>query len=192
MTTDAHNVAAAPDMPAPSSHDQRDVSRPRLDLGKLREIKLPDLLLRFAFGGAASVLAALIAHWTTQRFGGIFTALPAVLLASLTLIGQRDGDELSAEDAEGGVVGACAFVGCAALLAYLLPRLVGALALPAALAVWLVLGLLLYWIAVRAGWLRTQASDEEQPTPREQQARDAARRPEAPGTEHADRLGQGA
>ena len=172
------------DVPSDAPQAESDVSRPRLEQGKLREIKLPDLALRFGFGGAASVLAALIGHWTTQRFGGIFTALPAVLLASLTLIGQRDGDEPSAEDAEGGVAGACAFVGCATLLALLLPRLPGALALPVALAAWLACALLLYWLAVKAGWLRTTAGEERQRTPREQQGQS--------GTEHAGPPRQGA
>jgi hypothetical protein len=133
MTVDAQHPSAPPDPAPPTPGDQRDVSRPGLDLGKLRQVKLPDLALRFAFGGAASVLAALLGHWVTQRFGGIFTALPAVLLASLTLIGRRDGDEPSAEDAEGGVLGACAFVGSAVLLALLLPRVAGAVALVLAL-----------------------------------------------------------
>jgi hypothetical protein len=83
---------------------------------------------------APSVLAALLGHWVSLRFGGIFMALPVVLLASLTLIGRRDGDEPAAEDGEGRVVGACACAGSAVLLALLLPRVAGALAL------WLVLG----------------------------------------------------
>jgi hypothetical protein len=69
------------------------------------------------------------------------------------------------------------------LLALLLPRVAGAVALVLALTLWLALGLLFYVIAVRAGWLRTRANDKDQGTPREQQ--------EQPGMEHAGASPQG-
>ncbi len=137
----------------------RDASRPRLDLGKLRQARLKDYAIRFVFGGTISVLAALIGQWTTIRFGGIFTAFPAILLASLTLIGDQDGREASAEDAEGGVAGALALAIAAALLAATLPHMSGAASLLASLLLWLLLAVGLYGLAVRLGWLRTTVDE---------------------------------
>ncbi|MGH2480306.1 MAG: DUF3147 family protein, partial [Ktedonobacteraceae bacterium] len=54
-----------------------------MDISQLRQIKIRDYALRFLFGGTVSVLASLIALWTTERIGGIFTTFPAILLASL-------------------------------------------------------------------------------------------------------------
>ena len=133
----------------------QDVSRPSLDPSKLRQIKVKDYAIRFAFGGAVSVIAALLGHWVTPRFGGVFTAFPAILLASLTLIGEEEGREKSAEDAEGGVLGALAFVGIAAFIAATLAYLSGAASLFLALLIWLVVAVSLYLLCIKIGLLRT-------------------------------------
>jgi uncharacterized membrane protein (GlpM family) len=143
---------------------RRDADRPRVDMSRLRQAKPTDFVIRFAFGGLVSVVAALIGHWTTPEFGGIFTAFPAILLASLTLIGKREGDEPSAEDAEGGALGGIALTATAAVIALTLSRVAGAVSLVGALAVWLILGLLLYWLAVKIGWLHTPSRDERPPS----------------------------
>ena len=143
-----------------SSTDQgheHDVSRPRLDLARLKQAKLKDYAIRFAFGGAVSVIAALLGHWITPRFGGIFTAFPAILLASLTLIGKHDGREQSAEDAEGGAAGALALVACAFVIALTVTWIAGAASLVLALALWLALALAGYALGVKLGWLRTKS-----------------------------------
>lgn len=132
------------------------MSRPRLNLARLKQAKLKDYAIRFAFGGVISVIAALLGHWITTRFGGIFTAFPAILLASLTLIGEHDGREQSAEDAEGGVAGAAALVVCALFIALTVTRLAGATSLVLALLLWLALALAGYAVGVRLGWLRTK------------------------------------
>lgn len=151
--------------PAPTGdsrdhHDKRepgtqDVSRPKLDTSKLRQIKAKDYAIRFAFGGAISVIAALLGHWVTPRFGGVFTAFPAILLASLTLIGKKEGREKSAEDAEGGVLGALAFVAIAAFIAATLAYISGAASLFLALLIWLVVAVSLYLLCNKIGLLRT-------------------------------------
>lgn len=148
---------ASPDRQPAREHD---VSRPRLNLGKLSKANPKDYAIRFVLGGVVSVVASLLGHWVTQRFGGIFTAFPAILLASLTLIGEHDGNEASAEDAAGGVAGALALVVLAVFLSLVLPRASGALALAAGVGLWLVLAVSLYGLAVRFGWLRTRARDD--------------------------------
>lgn len=139
----------------------RDVSWPRLEPQKLREASLRDYSIRFVLGGAVSVLAALLSQLVTQRFGGIFTAFPAILLASLTLIGQHDGQEASAEDAEGGVAGAIALALMTTFLSLTLVRVSGAMALGIGLILWLVLATGIYGLAVRAGWLRSYERDDQ-------------------------------
>lgn len=171
--------------PQPSPEASRDASRPRLDLGKLRGIKFKDLVIRFMFGGTLSVFAAWIAHVTSLRFGGIFAAFPVVLLASLTIIGKREGAEPAAEDAQGGVAGACAFLVSASPLAFMLTRVPGGAALVAALAGWGVLALLLYYAGVAVGWLRTPGEQPDHRTRDAGSATEVGDRSGAAGMEHA-------
>ena len=126
----------------------------RLDFSQLKQMKLKDYSIRFLFGGSISVIAALIAQLTDGRIGGIFTAFPAILLASLTIIGRLDGKHGAEEDAEGGIVGAIAFVITAIVLSLMLKVLAGPWALLLALLVWLVCATMLYLLSYKAGWLR--------------------------------------
>lgn len=147
------------DRPEPGAQD---VSRPSIDLSRLRQIHLKDYAIRFLFGGTISVIAALLGHWVTPRFGGVFTAFPAILLASLTLIGKEDGREASAEDAEGGVLGALAFVAIAAFIAATLAYMSGAASLFLALLIWLVIAVGLYLLCIKLGLLRTFETKKEE------------------------------
>ena len=125
----------------------------KLDLSLLRGIRLRDYAIRFAFGGSISVLAALIAQWTTGRFGGIFTAFPAILLASLTLINEEDGKRATILDAQGAVLGAVALVLASFVLSVTLGIWAGVWALVLGLAVWLVCSIGLYVLSIKCGWL---------------------------------------
>ena len=145
--------------------EQRDVSKPKIQFSNLKEVRLKDYAIRFAFGGAVSVVASLIGHWTSVPFGGVFTAFPAILLASLTLIGEKDGREQSAEDAEGGVLGAIAFVVGAVFIAMTVTHIAGAASLLLALGIWVVLAVALYLLAVRVGLLRTYKWQEDDKQP---------------------------
>ncbi len=148
-----------------SSGEKQDVSRPRIHLSNLKKVHLKDYAIRFAFGGAVSVIAALIGKWTNVPFGGMFTAFPAILLASLTLIGKHDGDEKSAEDAEGGVLGAIAFIVAAIFISRTVTVMTGAVSLLLALAVWLALAVSLYLLAIRLGFLRTYERQDDDTSP---------------------------
>ena len=140
---------------------RRDISRPQFDLGKLRHIRPKDYAIRFLFGGTISVIVALLANFTTPRFGGVFAAFPAVLLASLTLIGEHEGIEPSVEDAQGAVLGALALVATAAYIAATLIRMPGVVSLLSALVLWLVLAVALYGLSNKLGILRTYTGDRE-------------------------------
>lgn len=140
---------------------EQDVSRPHFQLSSLKNARVKDYAIRFAFGGAVSVLASLIGKWTNVSFGGVFTAFPAILLASLTLIGEKQGREQSAEDAEGGVVGAFAFVVTAIFIANTIMYICGAASLLLALGIWAILAVALCLVAIRVGFLRTYKRQEE-------------------------------
>lgn len=126
----------------------------RLDFSQLKHIRFKDYAVRFLFGGAISVLAALIAQVINVRIGGIFTAFPAILLASLTIINRQDGKHEAEKDTRGGIVGAIAFVVTAIVLSLTLTVLAGALALLLALVVWLLCAVGLYALSYKSKWLR--------------------------------------
>jgi len=129
----------------------------KLDFSELKKARVRDYAIRFLFGGAVSVFATLLAQWTTERIGGIFTAFPAILLASLTIIGTSETRKAADADAQGGILGAVALVVAAIVLAVTLGLLAGALSLALSLAAWLACSIGLYILSVKAGWLHPKS-----------------------------------
>jgi hypothetical protein len=92
----------------------------RFSLSSLREGRWHKYLMRFAFGGAATVFTGLVSSRYGASIGGLFLALPATFCASATLIkkhetrrmreagiaGERRGKEAAAVDAAGAGLGA--------------------------------------------------------------------------------------
>jgi hypothetical protein len=90
--------------------------------GSLKGTKLHEHALRFAFGGACTVLAGLIAQRYGPAVGGLFLAFPAIFPAGASLIvkheeekkqeigsdGTRRGRILAGIDAKGAALGALA------------------------------------------------------------------------------------
>src|SRR5947208_1761929 len=109
----------------------------RRRLRGLHPVRPSGFLLRFVFGCAISIAAALVGMRFGQRLGGLFLAFPAILPASLTLIEEEEGDDPASINATGAVIGGAALVAFAATAAWLLPRRPPLLALAAAAAVWL-------------------------------------------------------
>jgi len=133
------------------------------DFSQLKHIEFKDYAVRFLFGGAISVLAALVSQLTNGRIGGIFTAFPAILLASLTIISREDGKHETEEDAKGGIVGAVAFVITAIVLSLTLKLLAGALALLLAVVVWLLCAVGLYVLSYKSQWLHVSRQHPQAP-----------------------------
>ena len=107
------------------------------DLSKLSKIRPKDIVVRFVFGAAISLVAGLISLGFGARAGGMFLAFPAILPASLTLVEKKEGTEAAIHDLDGTILGAAA-LGAFALVAGIGLRAgSAALALPAALATWL-------------------------------------------------------
>lgn len=117
----------------------------------LKATKPHEYLVRFIFGGAATVLAGIIAKHYGATLGGLFLAFPAIFPASATLIeshekdrkrrighdGTNRGRMAASLDAAGAMLGACGLVAFAALLWYFLQRHNAALVIAAATVVWL-------------------------------------------------------
>jgi len=113
-----------------------------IDPAKYRQVRAGDLAIRFGFGFGVSALAGVVTLAAGNHVGGLFLAFPAILPASLTLIGAKEGDRQAQLDAAGAVIGAVGMVGFA-LAAFLLFGAVDAVAAEAAA--------LLCWFAVSTG-----------------------------------------
>jgi hypothetical protein len=87
--------------------------RPTLDVGGLKKTRPWEYVVRFVFGGAITALAGLAAHAWGPIVGGLFLAFPAILPASLTLVGRHDGRQQALDDARGGRLGSVGLVGFA-------------------------------------------------------------------------------
>jgi hypothetical protein len=133
----------------------------QLNPSALRETRWYEYAIRFALGGAMTVIAGLIASRFGPVVGGLFLAFPAIFPASATLIekhvrerkekagvaGVRRGKEAAALDAAGAVLGSLGLAAFAAVIWLLIERS-PALALVLATAAWPVVSVLC-WIARR-------------------------------------------
>src|SRR5829696_884321 len=133
-------------MSAPGSHNnpQRNHFIPRFQPGRIKEARFRDFAIRFAFGGAISVIAALIGAVYNESIGGIFTAFPAILVASLTLIDKQEDREHASYDAVGAALGAVGFIACAFFISRTLEQWPVAASLGMGLLIWLVVSVGLY------------------------------------------------
>jgi len=130
----------------------------RLNPSALRDIRWYQYVIRFALGGAMTVIAGLIASRFGPVVGGLFLAFPAIFPASATLIekhererkekaglsGGRRGKEAAALDAAGAVLGSVGLAAFAVVI-WLLTEQSPSLALVLAAAAWLAVAVL--------GWL---------------------------------------
>jgi hypothetical protein len=129
----------------------------------LRQIRWYEYLIRFALGGAITVVAGFIASRFGPIIGGLFLAFPAIFPASATLIekhererkqkvglsGARRGKEAAALDAAGAILGSLGLAAFA-IVVWMMIDLSPTLALVIATASWLVVSVLL-WLVRR--WL---------------------------------------
>jgi hypothetical protein len=125
----------------------------------LRQTRWYEYLVRFALGGAMTVIAGLVAARFGPVVGGLFLAFPAIFPASATLIekhvregkekaglsGARRGKEAAALDAFGATLGS---FGLAAfgLVIWLLMERSPPLALILATAAWLAIAVLAWQV----------------------------------------------
>jgi len=135
----------------------------QLNPSALRETHWYEYLIRFALGGAVTVIAGVIAARFGPVVGGLFLAFPAIFPASATLIekhvrrrkekaglsGVRRGREAAALDAAGAALGSLGLAAFAIVI-WLLVERSPAWALVLATVAWLAVAVLA-WIIRR--WL---------------------------------------
>ncbi|MGN6310199.1 MAG: hypothetical protein ACTHNN_11650 [Xanthobacteraceae bacterium] len=106
-----------------------------LSLTSLSNSRWYEYLIRFALGGAVTVLTGIIGSVWGASIGGLLLALPAIFCASATLIerheirrkrdvgtkGVRRGRDAAALDAAGVVLGSIAMIGFAAAFLAMAP-----------------------------------------------------------------------
>jgi hypothetical protein len=133
----------------------------QLKLSALRETHWYEYLIRFALGGAVTVVAGVIAARFGPVVGGLFLAFPAIFPASATLIekqvrrrkekaglsGLRRGQEAAALDAAGAALGSLGLAAFA-VVTWLMIERSPALTLILATAAWLAVAVLA-WTARR-------------------------------------------
>lgn len=124
--------------------------RPSIELGKLREVRLRRLGVRFVAGALTSVASGLVSIAISARVGGILLAFPAILAASLTLIEDAEDSAEAREDARGAVMGGCALAVFAAIAALTLASFNSAVALLLATAGWFTAA----FVGYRVAWMR--------------------------------------
>jgi succinate-acetate transporter protein len=126
------------------------------DLAALARTKWYEYLVRFAFGGAITVIAGILAKHFGPVFGGLFLAFPAIFPASATLVAKHEaekkkkagnnassrGRQAAALDAAGAALGSVGLAGFALAVWQLVPRYNSALVFLAATVVWLALAIL--------------------------------------------------
>jgi hypothetical protein len=127
-----------------SSDVEQDDDRIRFDPGALRQLSKQQALIRFGAGAGAFLVAALVSQFAGARLAGPLLALPAILIASLTLIADEDGLRAAINDSRGAVLGGLGLVAFAVVAWRLLDHLPTWLVLLLATVVWAAVSLLLY------------------------------------------------
>lgn len=145
-----------------------------LRLASIRETRAREYLLRFAFGGAATVLAGLVGKYFGAGWGGLFLAFPAIFPASATLMaahskqrmaqighdGTQRGRISASIDAVSAALGCVGLAGFGFVLWKLLPQHNALLVILAATGAWAVLSVALWEVrkrrifGVRMRWMR--------------------------------------
>jgi hypothetical protein len=124
----------------------------------LRDVHWYEFLIRFALGGAMTVIAGAIASRFGPVTGGLFLAFPAIFPASVTLVekqtrrrkeekglrGARRGIEAAALDARGAALGGLGLIGFAGAIFMLIERST-ILALAVGTAIWAIIRVLTWW-----------------------------------------------
>ena len=116
---------------------------PHLDA--IRETRLSEYLIRFAFGGSLTVVTGLIAHALGPAVGGLFLAFPAILPASLTLVARHEGRAKAAHEARGAVLGAVALGVFAITSSLLAVHASPVVSLTVATTAWIAVSVVLWW-----------------------------------------------
>jgi succinate-acetate transporter protein len=147
--------------------------RVQFDISALKETKWYEYALRFLFGGAITVITGILASRYGPVFGGLFLAFPAIFPASATLVEKHErekkqragiaktirGREAAALDARGAAIGSIGLISFAFTAWRLTPAWNGAVALFAALVVWMTVSILIWRLRRHRLFLRKGRAD---------------------------------
>lgn len=132
-----------------------------VNLGALRRSKWYEYLVRFAFGGAVTVLAGVIANHYGPNIGGLFLAFPAIFPATATLLEKHEKQkepsylrarEVAGIDAAGASMGSIGLIAFAIIIWQGLTRHSLTAVLAVSIVAWLLVAVAAWWI--RKTWLR--------------------------------------
>jgi hypothetical protein len=140
----------------------------RFRFSALKESRWGELLIRYALGGLATVVAGLVAQIWGPVTGGLFLALPAIFCASATLIEKHErrrkeergleggarGKGAAALDAAGSGLGSIG-LGAFAAVMWLLARDIGVASLALATVAWFAVSVRLWRARRQARMVRT-------------------------------------
>lgn len=112
-----------------------------------------DYAIRFLFGGVITAVVGVVAKAFGPAVAGLFLAFPAILPASLTLIGKHDGDSSAGDDSLGAAIGSIGLIAFGAVVWLLASRAAAWITLASATVLWFVVsaGLWLAFERVRPG-----------------------------------------
>jgi len=112
------------------------------------------MLLRFALGGAVSVVASITSVVVNARAAGVLLAFPTIMPAALTFLQERKGKKATESDAHGAFFGSLGLLAFALILIPLSTRLPGAAALVVVGLVWLVVSIITFAVLHNRGPFR--------------------------------------
>jgi hypothetical protein len=132
----------------------------QVNLASLKRTQWHEYLTRFLLGGAVTVATGLIAKYFGPVVGGLFLAFPAIFPSAATLIEKHERDKkrragiphtirgrlAAALDARGAAMGTVALAAFGLVIWRLLPLHNAAVILTAALAVWLVVAIFIWYV----------------------------------------------
>jgi hypothetical protein len=132
----------------------------QVNLVSLKRTRWHEYLTRFLLGGAVTVATGLIAKYFGPVVGGLFLAFPAIFPSAATLIEKHERDKkrragiphtirgrlAAALDARGAAMGTVALAAFGLVIWRLLPLHNAAVILTAALAVWLVVAIFIWYV----------------------------------------------
>ena len=139
----------------------------KLDRSELGRSKWYEYVLRFAFGGAVTALAGIIAKHFGAELGGLFLAFPAIFPAAATLIERTEkqkkeqaglsgtirGRQAAGVDAAGAWMGAFGLIAFGLIVWKTLPGFDTATVLCSAALVWLFASVLIWELRAQV-WRR--------------------------------------
>jgi hypothetical protein len=144
----------------------------KLNPGALKRTRWHEYLTRFVLGGLITAVTGWLAGRYGPVVGGLFLAFPAIFPASATLIERHEREKkrqagiesiirgrlAAALDARGAVLGAVGGMAFAALVWKLLPHEGLSMTLVLALAAWLGVSSLLWYVRRHHPWARPTRS----------------------------------